>query len=649
MVAIFEAPSIALQSVVSRAVQRLHPSVAKEGQGDGGVLDLGPLVKKSLVAALVASAVVLGVSVGLQDFLRLGSFPWMLGAYTLVLIAGVTPKGYLAGRSRFGVLGAAMVAGAAVRLVVGTVLVHAGYGTEGAMGGVLGGELVSIVVVFAALRLDKLTSNRGHPLEAHLRDAIGEGAVAAGMWGLVSLDVLAARHFLPGPTSGWYAAGATLAQLVMVAPAVLGSWAFPRLVGAGALRRPSRSRLPRLVVAAGAMVAVEVAVVDLLARPILRQVFDASYLGASAVLLPLLVGAAFLGLAGFLGQFLLARREVLPACVPWVGVLGFLAAVGVWNRSMDQIAVAEMSAAALSAALMLAVSLHGQRYQPGRSHAPVDLALLDADLDLTIVVPYYNPGAALEANLSRLLLVLRAAPLSFEVIAVCDGSTDGSEATIAHLEGEHLRNVILPANQGKGAALRVGLAAGRGRYLGFIDADGDLDPQLLRSFVALVELYEPDVVVGSKRHPLSEVHYPPLRWLYSIGFQYLVRMLFRLDVRDTQTGIKLLRRDVLSAVLPRLLEKRFAFDLELLAVARRLGYRRMLEAPVRIEQHFTSTVSIRSVFATLLDTAAIFYRMRLLRFYDRIPSEPKREARLSPLIVKAVRPSASQPSTSSSH
>ena len=63
-------------------------------------------------------------------------------------------------------------------------------------------------------------------------------------------------------------------------------------------------------------------------------------------------------------------------------------------------------------------------------------------------------------------------------------------------------------NQGKGAALRIGLAKGRGRYLGFIDADGDLDPILLDSFQTMVRVYSPDIILGSKRHPLSEVEYP---------------------------------------------------------------------------------------------------------------------------------------------
>jgi glycosyltransferase involved in cell wall biosynthesis len=107
-----------------------------------------------------------------------------------------------------------------------------------------------------------------------------------------------------------------------------------------------------------------------------------------------------------------------------------------------------------------------------------------------------------------------------------------------------------------------------------------------------------------------------MRRLYSLMYQLLTRVLFGLRVRDTQTGIKLVRRDVLTEVLPRMVEKRFAFDLELLAVAHRLGFRQTAELPVRIGERFSSTISPPMVWRMLQDTLATFYRLRVLRFYD---------------------------------
>lgn len=248
-----------------------------------------------------------------------------------------------------------------------------------------------------------------------------------------------------------------------------------------------------------------------------------------------------------------------------------------------------------------------------------------ASLDVTIVVPYYNPGTSLRVTVEHMVEVLTKSAVTFEIIAVSDGSTDGSELSLAGLPADLVRRVKLESNQGKGQALQVGLALGRGRYLGFLDADGDISPEFLSSFVSLMELYQPDIILGSKRHPMSEVHYPWIRHVYSWGYQQLVRLLFRLEVRDTQVGIKLVDRNVMSAVLPLLVERRFAFDLELIVVARHMGYGRLFEAPVRIEQRFRSTVSIRSVVGMLIDTLGIFVRLRMLRFYD--------ERRIRPLEI----------------
>ena len=94
-----------------------------------------------------------------------------------------------------------------------------------------------------------------------------------------------------------------------------------------------------------------------------------------------------------------------------------------------------------------------------------------------------------------------------------------------------------------------------------------------------------------------------------------------MNVRDTQTGLKLIRRDVLAAVLPRMLEKRYAFDLELLVVARRLGFTRVFEAPVRIEYQFASQVNVGAALRIFLDTLAIFYRRYILNSLSRGPMD----------------------------
>ena len=104
----------------------------------------------------------------------------------------------------------------------------------------------------------------------------------------------------------------------------------------------------------------------------------------------------------------------------------------------------------------------------------------------------------------------------------------------------------------------------------------------------------------------------------SWGYQQLNRLLFGLDVADTQVGMKVFSRAVVDDVVPLLVVKRFAFDLELLAVANAVGHGRVRELPVRLEYRFSgSGVGWRAVARALIDTAAVFYRLRLLRTYQR--------------------------------
>ncbi len=254
--------------------------------------------------------------------------------------------------------------------------------------------------------------------------------------------------------------------------------------------------------------------------------------------------------------------------------------------------------------------------QPASAGEPNQSVLPDQSLDVTIVVPYYNPGARLRTTVEHMLRVLHASDMTFEIIAVSDGSTDGSPFTLEGFPESVVRRLEFDTNVGKGHALRVGLGLGRGRYLGFIDADGDISPEFLAPFVSIMRSQEADIIIGSKRHPGSSVHYPPLRRLYSWGYQHLIHFLFRLSVKDTQVGIKLVDGRVMADVLPLLRESRFALDLELLVVARQLGYARIVEAPVRIEERFGSTISIKAVCWLLIDTLALFWRFRVRHAYD---------------------------------
>ncbi len=238
-------------------------------------------------------------------------------------------------------------------------------------------------------------------------------------------------------------------------------------------------------------------------------------------------------------------------------------------------------------------------------------------VELSVVVPAYREGPRIHGNLTRLIGELDKLNVTYEVVVVSDGNTDSTVREAERVASPAIRVFHYPMNIGKGFALSCGVDQSAGELVTFIDADMELDPATIGRFIDIMNAESCDAVIGSKRHPESQVAYPKFRRLQSWIYQMFVRVLFNLNVRDTQTGLKLFRRQVLQEALPLLAIKRFAFDLELLVVARYLGYRNIVEAPITLDYQFESTVNLRSAWQVLWDTAAIFYRLRIMRYYRR--------------------------------
>ncbi|HEV8486985.1 MAG TPA: glycosyltransferase [Blastocatellia bacterium] len=242
---------------------------------------------------------------------------------------------------------------------------------------------------------------------------------------------------------------------------------------------------------------------------------------------------------------------------------------------------------------------------------------MDRPVELSVIVPAYREGKRIYENITRLLTELDRLDATYEVVVVSDGNTDSTLRETKRVISPRLRVFHYPMNVGKGFALSLGVDQCVGDLVTFIDADMELDPANIKTFIETLRNASCDAVIGSKRHPQSHVAYPALRRFQSSVYQLLVRLLFHLNITDTQAGLKLFRRDVLAEVIPLLAIKRFAFDLELLVVARFLGYRKICEAPISLDYQFESTVNLRSAFDVLWDTAAIFYRLRVVRYYER--------------------------------
>jgi len=238
---------------------------------------------------------------------------------------------------------------------------------------------------------------------------------------------------------------------------------------------------------------------------------------------------------------------------------------------------------------------------------------------LSVIVPVFDQEGSIAENV-RVIRERAAAGLEgpVEVIVVSDGSIDQTVERVLESRVPDTRVLHYDRNLGKGYAIKTGALEARGRWIGYVDADLDLDPAALPGFVRAAEEDDLDFVIGSKRHPLSRVRYPRSRVAASWCFQQVVRVLFRLDVRDTQVGLKVFGHRVADEVIPLLLVKRYAFDVELLAVSQAFGFGRIKEMPIALDYQFTgSGVRSVAVLHALVDTAAVFYRLRVLRYYQR--------------------------------
>ncbi|HZS31077.1 MAG TPA: glycosyltransferase [Gaiellaceae bacterium] len=239
---------------------------------------------------------------------------------------------------------------------------------------------------------------------------------------------------------------------------------------------------------------------------------------------------------------------------------------------------------------------------------------------VSVVIPAFNEEDLVAHCVTETVATLTELGFRHEVIVVDDGSADGT-AELAQTVADSYPNVRVighEVNLGKGSALIRGGLAALGDLVLFVDADLEVHPRQLELLRQEMDRTGADVVIGSKLHPDSQIEYPRQRRVLSRGYYILVRTLFRLPVRDTQTGLKLYRREVLARILPRLVIKRYAHDLELLVNVHRLGYR-IVEAPVVVTSvRPFSRLGLRDVWHVAWDTAAIFYRTYLLRYYDRL-------------------------------
>jgi glycosyltransferase involved in cell wall biosynthesis len=240
---------------------------------------------------------------------------------------------------------------------------------------------------------------------------------------------------------------------------------------------------------------------------------------------------------------------------------------------------------------------------------------------ISIIMPAYNEASHIVSSIEETAKTFNEFGCDWELLVMDDGSTDDTYQKACELIEKYPQQLIVkknPFNLGKGRAIKKALHFLSGDYVVFLDADMDLHPIQVQTLFDIMRLDNADVVIGSKLHPNSVVFYPWHRRVASFVYYLLVKILFGLPCRDTQTGLKLFKRKVIDEVFSRILVKAFAFDIEVLVNAHHLGFK-IVDAPIKYRpRNKFGFIGLRAYYVTLWDTLAVFYRMRILKYYDRI-------------------------------
>ena len=232
---------------------------------------------------------------------------------------------------------------------------------------------------------------------------------------------------------------------------------------------------------------------------------------------------------------------------------------------------------------------------------------------ISLIIPVFNQASKISYSLEKINQAVESAFSNYELIVVNDGSTDNTLASLKDIAiaDEHIRIISYTPNRGKGYAVKQGVLHSQGDAVILLDGDLDISPDLIKDYVE--RLGTSDLVIASKKHPESDVRIPRSRAFLSRAFNLLIRMTIGIAQTDTQAGFKVGKGDLMRTIFKNVSVNRYAFDVELLAIASIL-HLKVEEMPVimKIDRRF----KIKEIVNMFLDVTRIWYKYRIAHCYQ---------------------------------
>jgi glycosyltransferase involved in cell wall biosynthesis len=240
---------------------------------------------------------------------------------------------------------------------------------------------------------------------------------------------------------------------------------------------------------------------------------------------------------------------------------------------------------------------------------------MSVDKLFSLIIPLYNQANSIENDILELGKVLQTHKIPYEIIIVDDGSTDGThKKTKTFKKNKKITIYRYKRNRGKGYAVKYGINRAKGVIVGFKDAGSDIDKESVINLLKIMNKNNADIVVGSKIHKNSKIKYPIARKIMSWGFRSMNKILFGFLVEDTQVGLKIFSRESVHKIFKKVKTHGYAFDVEVLAIASSLGYKKIYEAPVKVTLTNENSIASKNIFlvvsSMLWDTLIIFYKFK---------------------------------------